>query len=81
MLLTAPPKAEEHPGFTDALLDILQAEQEASIRLSSKLRAIMYPAAKCLLTSPASCCLLEKPCHERMVTKRRLSTKQGYTRR
>ncbi|KAF4613370.1 hypothetical protein G7Y89_g15517 [Cudoniella acicularis] len=27
--------AEEHPGFTDALLDILQAEQEASIRLST----------------------------------------------
>lgn len=29
-------KAEELVGFTDALLDILQGEQEASIRLSSK---------------------------------------------
>ncbi|KIN08077.1 hypothetical protein OIDMADRAFT_187227 [Oidiodendron maius Zn] len=27
--------AEEHPGFTDALLDILQAEQEAPVRLSA----------------------------------------------
>ncbi|TVY45621.1 putative importin [Lachnellula subtilissima] len=27
--------AEEHPGFTDALLDILQAEQEGPIRLST----------------------------------------------
>ncbi len=36
LTLTVPPQAEEHPGFTDALLDILQAEQEASIRLSSK---------------------------------------------
>ena len=28
-------KAEEQPGFTNALLNILQAEQENSIRLSS----------------------------------------------
>jgi hypothetical protein len=28
-------QAEEHPGFTDALLDILQGEQEEQIRLSS----------------------------------------------
>jgi hypothetical protein len=34
-LLTGPLKAEEHPGFTDALLDILQAEQEPPVRLSS----------------------------------------------
>ena len=34
-VLTIPFKAEEHPGFTDALLDILQAEQEAAVRLSS----------------------------------------------
>ncbi|RKF71337.1 putative nonsense-mediated mrna decay protein [Golovinomyces cichoracearum] len=27
--------AEDHPGFTDALLDILHAEQEAPIRMSS----------------------------------------------
>ncbi|OBT65407.1 hypothetical protein VE03_06106 [Pseudogymnoascus sp. 23342-1-I1] len=27
--------AEEHAGFTDALLDILQSEQEASVRLST----------------------------------------------
>ncbi|OBT50753.1 hypothetical protein VE04_07785 [Pseudogymnoascus sp. 24MN13] len=27
--------AEEHAGFTDALLDILQGEQEASVRLST----------------------------------------------
>ncbi|RDW66942.1 ARM repeat-containing protein [Coleophoma crateriformis] len=27
--------AEEHPGFTDALLDILQAEQELPVRLST----------------------------------------------
>lgn len=27
--------AEDHPGFTDALLEILQAEQEASVRLST----------------------------------------------
>ncbi|PSS09330.1 hypothetical protein M430DRAFT_128428 [Amorphotheca resinae ATCC 22711] len=27
--------AEEHPGFTDALLDILQAEQEAPVRMST----------------------------------------------
>jgi hypothetical protein len=52
MLLTAPPKAEEHPGFTDALLDILQAEQEASIRLSSKLRVVTYPAAKRFANTP-----------------------------
>jgi len=29
------PQAEDHPGFTDALLDILQAEQEAPVKLSS----------------------------------------------
>ena len=34
-VLTIPLKAEDHPGFTDALLEILQAEQEASVRLSS----------------------------------------------
>lgn len=34
-VLTISLKAEEHPGFTDALLDILQAEQEAAARLSS----------------------------------------------
>lgn len=34
-VLTALLKAEEHPGFTDALIEILQAEQEASVRLSS----------------------------------------------
>ena len=28
-------QAEEHAGFSDALLDILQTEQEASVRLSS----------------------------------------------
>lgn len=28
-------QAEEHPGFTDALLDILQAEQEEQVRMSS----------------------------------------------
>lgn len=28
-------QAEEHAGFTDALLEILQAEQEASVRMSS----------------------------------------------
>jgi hypothetical protein len=34
-VLTMPLEAEDHPGFTDALLEILQAEQEASVRLSS----------------------------------------------
>lgn len=68
MLLTVPPKAEEHPGFTDGLLDILQAEQEASIRLSSKPGAAAYPAARLVANTPTSCCLLEEPCDERVVT-------------
>lgn len=34
-LLMAAWQAEEHSGFTDALLDILQGEQEEQVRLSS----------------------------------------------
>jgi hypothetical protein len=43
LVLTLTLKAEEHPFFTDALLDILQAEQEASVRLSSMLNPSHLP--------------------------------------
>ena len=35
-------KAEEQPGFTNALLNILQAEQDNSIRLSSTPSSSFY---------------------------------------
>lgn len=34
--LLTEPQAEEQPGFTDGLLNVLQQEQEPAIRLSSK---------------------------------------------
>jgi hypothetical protein len=74
-------KAEEHPGFTDALLDILQAEQEAPVRLSSTPSPSLNPAVQReILTVDYSRRLPEEPRYQRMVTERGLAT-QTYTRR
>ena len=73
-------KAEEHPGFTDALVDILQAEQEATVRLSSTHNPHVYPATPSSADLEYSRCLSEESRYERMVTQRR-NTKQTYTRR
>lgn len=45
--LLTEPQAEEQPGFTDGLLNVLQQEQEPAIRLSSKL-----PPRWCGMTMP-----------------------------
>lgn len=47
-LLFLPRQAEEHAGFTDALLEILQNEQEAPVRMSST----QIPQTPALLLPP-----------------------------
>jgi hypothetical protein len=73
-------QAEEHPGFTDALLDILQAEQEAPVRMSS-MQNLRTPLPRCLhiLTDHCSRCLPQEPHYKRMVTERGLPAEQTYT--
>ena len=68
-LLTAVLQAEEHPGFTDALLDILQAEQEGPVRLSSThARRSQYLSN--ILTLNYSRCLPQEPSIKGMGTER-----------
>lgn len=56
--LTDIEQAEEHPGFTDALLDILQAEQNPAVRLSSMQTPSQYiPRCRQMLTLHCSGCL------------------------
>ena len=43
-VLTSPVQAEEQPGFLNALLEILQAEQDNSIRLSSIFSRAVTPS-------------------------------------
>lgn len=74
-------QAEEHPGFTDALLDILQAEQEAPVRMSSTQTLKLLPRCPHLLTHHCSGCLPQEPHHKELVAERGLPTEQTYTRR
>jgi hypothetical protein len=67
-MLTIHLKAEEHPGFTDALLEILQAEQEASVRLSSTHDPMFLPHHTRVLILDHSRCLPQESRYERMVT-------------
>lgn len=39
-------QAEEQPGFTDGLLNVLQQEQDPAIRLSSKKAQVLGAAAE-----------------------------------
>jgi hypothetical protein len=63
-------QAEEHPGFTDALLDILQAEQEAPVRLSGKQGLDLMSSLSSLPLTRCSGCLPQEPRHEGVGTQR-----------
>jgi hypothetical protein len=80
-LLIRVSQAEEHPGFTDALLDILHAEQEAPVRLSGEEALDSIEPRSMGLTRDCSRRLPQEPCHKRMVTERGCSTQQTNTRR
>ena len=70
-------QAEELPGFTDALLDILQTEQEAPVKLSSMQLANFTPlSADMILTHDCSGCLPQEPRHKRLVPQRGLPPEQ-----
>lgn len=40
-------QAEEQPGFTDGLLNVLEREQEPAIRLSSKAAQVLQSKFPC----------------------------------